>query len=129
MTRLLFWLNTLFLLAVGLVPFTTSLLTSSHGSVGSAVYAAVMAFASLMLALMALHVTAAGLERQDGKRERLRLVDFLQFLSPCVFLLSVALSFWNEDWAQRCWLLLIPIAFIPDKHDRAKHAVPAEAPR
>jgi uncharacterized membrane protein len=125
MTSLLFWLNTLFLLAVGLLPFTTSLLASSKGSVGPAVYAGVMAFACLMLTIMALHVTTAGLASPDSKGERLKPADFLQFLSAAVFLASIPISFWNVDWAQRCWLLLIPIAFIPDKHDRAKRIKPA----
>ncbi len=117
MTFVLFALNTLFLMAVGLLPFTTSLLASTHGGDATAIYASAMAFASLMLGLMDLHVTTAGLTHaEDGKGERLKPIDAWQFLSAFVFLASIPLSLWSADWAQRSWILLIPIAFIPDRH-------------
>src|SRR5579872_7342372 len=61
LSNLLIWLNILFLLGVGIIPFTTSILAESGNTVSTAVYAAVMAFASLMLGLMSLHAGMAGL--------------------------------------------------------------------
>jgi uncharacterized membrane protein len=111
----LFWLNILFLLAVGLVPFTTSLLAANGDAVATRVYAGVMAFASLMLSLMSIHTTTAGLAHAEGEKRPLRPASLLRFLSAAVFLGSIALSYWSVDKAKWFWLLLIPVAFIPDR--------------
>ena len=114
-TGTLFWLNILFLLGVGLVPFTTSLLSGSGNGVATAVYAGAMGFASLMLSLMGVHVRTAGLADPEGRPGRLARAHVVGFLSPAVFLLSLLVSFWSADAAKALWLLLIPIAFVRDR--------------
>jgi uncharacterized membrane protein len=121
-TPLLLWLNVLFLLGVGFVPFTTALLAENGGSVSTAVYALGMAFASLMLALMSAHVRLAQLSESS---DHIRAVTVMTFGTALVFLASAAAAAYNADWAKDLWFLLIPLGFIRDRHGAAAPAPPA----
>lgn len=112
LSNVLIWLNILFLLGVGMIPFTTSILAESGNAVSTAFYAAVMAFASLMLGLMSLHAGMAGLTTEAIGKERLHSVIISQFSTVAVFAVSIGVAFVNAEWAKYCWLLLIPFGFI-----------------
>lgn len=107
LTGTLFWLNTLFLLAVALVPFTTSLLAASGNGPATAIYAANMGFAAFMLGLMSVHVERQGLHG-DAPVSGWHAGHLLHFLPAAVFAGSVILCFWSPVLAQYSWLLLIP---------------------
>jgi uncharacterized membrane protein len=107
----LIWLNIAFLLGVGLVPFTTSLLAENSGAAATQVYAAVMAFSSLMLGLMSLHVVRRGLVQPDTPGEGRRGTVW-QFGTATVFALSILVAFWSADAAKYSWLILIPLGFL-----------------
>ena len=119
MTALMVWLNILFLLGVGIVPFTTSLLAENGNAVSTAVYAVGMAFASLTLAMMSVHVRLTGLVEDGAEPGHMRSVSILQFGTAIIFLTSAGLAFINPSWAKYLWLLLIPLAARRDRQ-RAK---------
>lgn len=91
------WLTFGFLAAVSALPFTTALLSRSHGTVSTVVYAGSMALASLMLSFMTIH------------RHRPAGVAMLRaLLVPLLFLASIGLAFWNPPLARLSWVLIVP---------------------
>ncbi len=112
------WLNILFLLGVGIVPFTTSLLAENGNAVSTAVYAVGMAFASLMLAMMSVHVRRNGLVEDGAEPGQLRSVSILQFGTAIIFLASAAVAFISPSGAKYLWLLMIPLAAMRDRRAR-----------
>ncbi len=95
-------LNILFLLLIGFLPFPTAVIGEFGNTVGTIFYAAAMAAAGLMFALLWRYVRAEG----------------RVFWTPLVFLLSIPLAFWSPDAAKYFWLLiLVPVFWHPtDKH-------------
>jgi uncharacterized membrane protein len=108
MTGLMTWLNILFLLGVGIVPFTTALLAENGNAVSTAVYA-VGAFASLMLGLMTVHVKLSGLLGAAAEPGQIRSISILTFGTAAVFAASAGLAFLSPDAAKYFWLILIPL--------------------
>ncbi len=96
--RRLMFLNLLFLLSIGFLPFPTAVIGEFGNAVGTVFYAAAMATAGLLLALLWRCVGAEG--------------HFLW--TPVVFLLSIPLALWSPDAAKYAWLLiLIPALWHP----------------
>lgn len=114
-TGALFWLNTLFLLAVALVPFTTSLLAASGNGTATAVYAVTIGFAAVMLGLMSVHVRLAGLSDEAPAGAGSSAGLLVNFAPAAVFFASAILSLWSPTLAQYSWFLLIPLASISDR--------------
>jgi uncharacterized membrane protein len=106
-----FWLNILFLLCIGVIPFVTSILAENSGRVGTIAYAIVVGASSLSLAATSLYAGSRHLldDRQAGTSPFAILVRSL--LSGGVFLLSIPVAFWDADAAKYFWLLLIPAGF------------------
>jgi uncharacterized membrane protein len=103
------WLNILFLLGVGMVPFTTSLLAENGNAVSTAIYAVGMAFASLMLGLMTVQASRHRLA-DEASAPTMRSTSILTFGTAAIFLASAGLAFIDSDWAKYLWLLLIPLS-------------------
>ena len=119
MTMLMVWLNVMFLLGVSVVPFTTALLAENGNAVSTAVYAVGMAFASLMLASMSVHVTFSQLFDPKLGAVHMRAISILQFGTAIIFVASAGVAFINAEWAKYLWFLLIPLGFVRDrKHPR-----------
>ena len=78
-STLLTWLHVAFLLLVGFVPFTTSVLAESGNSVATALYAAVMGTASALLGSMSVHAQLGGLTDETVAQEQMRSVTLSQF--------------------------------------------------
>lgn len=111
-SALLNWLHIAFLLLVGFVPFTTSVLAESGNSLATALYALVMGAASALLGSMSVHVQMSGVTDETIAQEQLHAVTLSQFGSAIVFFVSAAMAFINADAAKLFWLLLIPMGFI-----------------
>lgn len=91
-------LNILFLLLIGFLPFPTAVIGEFGNAVGTIFYAASMAAAGLMFALLWRYVRAEG----------------RVFWTPLVFLLSIPLALWSPDAAKYFWLLiLVPVFWHP----------------
>jgi len=118
MTGLMVWLNILFLLGVSIVPFTTALLAENGNAASTAIYALGMAFASLMLGLMSVHVRISRLQDAGVTPGHMRAVSILQFGTAIIFVASAGLAFLNQDWAKDLWFLLIPLNFVRDRRNR-----------
>jgi len=106
-----FWLNVLFLLCIGLVPFVTSVLAENPGTVATVAYATVVASVSISLAAMTLYAGGKGLLEADGAGTSMPATLIRSTLPGAVFLLSIPIAFLDADYAKYFWLLLIPAGF------------------
>jgi len=116
-TNLMVWLNIFFLLGIGVVPFTTAVLAENGNAVSTAVYAVGMAFTSIMLATMSIHVRVSGLVEDGTLPRQMHTILISQFGTAAIFLVSAGVAFINSEWAKYLWLLLIPIGFVRDRRD------------
>jgi uncharacterized membrane protein len=104
----LMWINMLFLLTVGLVPFTTNLIAESGGTLATMIYAASMVVSGLSLAgiwqyaaankMIDPHVTP------EERREHLQST----LITSLIFALSIPLSIAHADGAKFFWIALWP---------------------
>lgn len=127
MTPLMVWLNILFLLGVSIVPFTTALIAENGNAVATAIYALGMAFASLMLGLMSVHVSLSGLQDAHVTDGYLRNVLIVQFGTAVIFVASACIAFLDADWAKDLWLLLIPLNFVRERKTARRRPPSAKA--
>jgi uncharacterized membrane protein len=104
------WLNVLFLLLIGLVPFVTAIIAENGGKVATAIYAALMTALGAVLALIWAYASATGRVRNDVPRARVRRIFWLSLGTFVVFLASVPLAFVNADAGKYFWLLLVPLS-------------------
>ncbi|MCP4383816.1 MAG: DUF1211 domain-containing protein [Hyphomicrobiales bacterium] len=106
------WMNIVFLLAIGSIPFVTSVLSDNHGTVATSLYAAVMAFVSASLAVMGIHAERRGLvEKPVVPRYPLQHVA-RSLITAAIFLGSIVIAQFNPTAAQWSWLLLVPASLI-----------------
>lgn len=108
----LLWINLLFLLTIGLVPFTTSIIAENSGAVGTTLYAGTMVATGLTLAWISHHADRKGLVDPAMPKERRQREFIASVLTSAVFAISVPLSFAHPDGAKLVWLLLIPVNLI-----------------
>jgi uncharacterized membrane protein len=120
----LFWLNILFLLLIGLIPFVTAVLAENSGSVATAVYAGVMAAVSASLAASSIYASTRNLLEGEAPGSTVGWVLLRSLMSGGVFLLSIPIAFYDASAAQYFWLLLIPTGFLM----RASAPAAAKAP-
>ena len=95
-------LNILFLLLIGFLPFPTAVIGEYGNAVGTIFYAAAMAAAGLMFALLKRFVNAEG----------------RAFWTPLVFFMSIPLAFWSPDAAKYAWLLIVVPVIWPPLHQK-----------
>ncbi len=106
----LLWLNILFLLTVGFMPFVTSVLSENDGRVATILYAATMIVASLLLTVIwryAVRREHVVLPKSDRRVEALRSLTV-----PGVFALSIVVAWFVPSHARDTWLLLIPLLIL-----------------
>jgi uncharacterized membrane protein len=107
---MLLWLNILFLLAIGFVPFVTSVLSENDGRIATILYAGTMVVASLLLTLMWRHaVRRKHVALAEGQR-RTEIVR--SWTVPGVFGLSIVVAWFAPDYARYTWLMLIPLLML-----------------
>jgi uncharacterized membrane protein len=99
------WLNMLFLLVVGFVPFATTILTGHRGSVATSLYAATMIVLSLQLIGMWLYATRRALLETNGRVPTWRDVEPWIRIAA-VFAISIVVAQLHPTWARAVWLLL-----------------------
>jgi len=118
----LIWLNMLFLMTIGFVPFASSVLSEHPNATAHALYDGTMACASLLsAALWGYAITGdrlvpAGLPADVRRRS---LVGPLRVAA--VFVLSGVLAQFNEHAGRWAWLLLIPAAVEWHGRHRGRH--------
>jgi uncharacterized membrane protein len=105
-------INMIFLLTIGLVPFTTNLIAESGGTLATAVYAGIMVVSGLSLAWLWEHAWRNKLTRPSLTRgEHLRRL-WNSLLVSLVFAISVPLSVVHADLAKYFWILIVPVNFV-----------------
>ena len=108
----LLWLNMIFLLTIGVVPFTTNLLAESGGTLATVIYAATMLVSGLSLTWIWAHARRRGLidkamTKEDASRQMLSIL----FISG-IFAISVPLSISHANIAKYVWLLILPVNLV-----------------
>ncbi len=110
----LVWLNFLFLLVIGLIPFATGVISHNGGSTGTALYAGLMALCALTLNGLWAYACAAGLTDLPRRDRWRKAVPML--LVAAVFALSIPVALRWPDGAKYSWLLLIPLSIMRRFH-------------
>jgi len=108
----LLWINMVFLLTMGLVPFTTNLIAENGGTLATGIYAGTMVVSGLSLAWIWAHAERNKLLDADVTREEGRRQLLTTLMVSAVFAVSVPLSLAHSDLAKYFWLLIIPVNFI-----------------
>ncbi|HZY51260.1 MAG TPA: TMEM175 family protein [Devosia sp.] len=108
----LMWINMLFLLTVGLVPFTTNLIAESGGTISTMVYAASMVVSGLALA--GIWQYAAVNKLIDPKLSPEERREHLQatLAMSLIFGISIPLSIAHADGAKYFWIALWPAGIL-----------------
>lgn len=108
----LMWINMLFLLTVGLVPFTTNLIAESGGTVSTMIYAASMVVSGLSLAGIWQYAAVNNLIdpklTPEERREHLQAT----LMMALIFGLSIPLSIAHADGAKYFWIALWPAGIL-----------------
>jgi len=109
--RHMLFLNLLLLLCIGFVPFPTAILGEYTGSVATIFYALTMVVIGLVSALLwwyangeRRHLLVTPLAAAELQAGRLR-----SLAAPTVFLVSIAITLWNDDAAKLSWIALAPL--------------------
>lgn len=105
------WLNVLFLLTIGLVPFVTSVLSQSSTSTATMLYAATMVALGSNLTAIWAYARWRGLVAEAITPSRWRSIFWISAATASVFALSIPVAFLNAPAGQYFWLLLVPLSF------------------
>jgi uncharacterized membrane protein len=101
--------NVLQLMLTGLLPFSTSVLKSHLGALGVTIYAgnivaiSVVGWITYFVARRKPGLVSPQLTAQINRRDDLRTL-----IVVAVFGLSIAIAWWNANWAAFSWLLMLP---------------------
>jgi uncharacterized membrane protein len=114
------WLNIFFLLAVGFIPFVTSVVSQNHGSVATTLYAITMVVVASLLTSMWFYATGKGLvDSSSPLRQRWREVTpWIQI--AVVFGVSIVVAQYDPRFAKLVWLLLA----LPTRKTAAPKSLP-----
>lgn len=103
------WLNFIFLMLMGLIPFVTDVLAENGGPISTALYASLVATTSAMLVVISVVAEKRKLLEDDGEyimRERML---WPSLATAGVFLVSIPLAFVEASIAQLFWLTTFPL--------------------
>ncbi len=103
----LVWLNILFLLCLGLIPFVTGLIADNPGSVATMVYAGVMAVDLALMSALWVYATRAGLVAPALPANESRRIYWRSMYGVLVFGASIVVAWFQADVAKFMWLLLL----------------------
>jgi len=111
----LMWINMLYLLTIGLIPFVTSLLSDHGTSLATCLYAGVLVSTSLLSTLMWWYASRDPQLMPADVPESVRREGLISsLLTAAVFSLSIVIAIlWSPVAGQLSWLLLIPAGRIP----------------
>jgi uncharacterized membrane protein len=104
-------LNLVVLMLVGLMPFTTNLMSSSETKIATQLYAGILTLLGIMSALLWSYALRQGFINPLPSRQ-LRRAELAQpLLITAVFGISIAIAGVNADMAKWFWLILAPIGW------------------
>lgn len=103
------WLNFIFLMLLGLIPFVTDVLAENGGPISTVLYASLVAVISAMLVVISVVAERRKLLEDDGEyivRERML---WPSLATSGVFASSIPLAFIEASIAQLFWLTAFPL--------------------
>jgi uncharacterized membrane protein len=112
--RRLLWYNLMFLLFIGLLPFTTAIFSSTGLTLGIfpilwSFYVLDMVCIGLMLILIWAYAITHGLVNEELTPEGIRYVTVRQLVTPLIFLISGGIEFLSPStYLAQYFLLIIP---------------------
>ena len=111
----LMWINMVYLLTIGLIPFVTSLLSDHGTSLSTCLYAGVLVATSLLSTLMWWYASRDPQLMPADVSQSVRREGLVStLLTAAVFTLSIVIAIvWSPVAAQLSWLLLIPAGQAP----------------
>jgi uncharacterized membrane protein len=103
-------INLLLLMVVAFIPFPTAILSEYGNRTATIFYALTIVVTGLLSVGMWLYAARAGrlVDPQIGP-EKIRQETLRSISIPAIFLVSIALAFWNADAAKYFWLLTAPL--------------------
>jgi uncharacterized membrane protein len=104
------WLNVLFLLIIGLVPFVTAVLSQSDTSTATILYAVAMAALGAVLTAIWVYARWRGLLSEAATPTRWWTMFWVSAGTSLVFALSIPVAFLNPNAGKYFWLLLVPVS-------------------
>jgi uncharacterized membrane protein len=112
----LVWINLLFLMVVGFIPFASAVISGHSNAAAYVVYDSTMVVASLLSAATWWYASSGDRLIAPGLSPALRRQSFIAPLRVAVvFALSLVLAFVTPVAARWAWLLLIPAAIDPPR--------------
>jgi uncharacterized membrane protein len=118
------WINLLFLMAIGFVPFASSVLSSHENATSFIFYDATMVVAALLSAATWAYASAGDRLTDPGLDPALRRRGLTGPLRVgAAFAVSLLLTLVAPHYARWAWLLLIPAAFGQKNHKATHEAV------
>lgn len=122
------WLNFLFLLLLGLLPFATDVLAEDGGLVGTVLYASLVAVVSFLLVLISLIAERRGLLADEGEHLMRERMLWPSLATSGVFATSIPLAFLETTTAQIYWFVAFPLnAWLWRRWRRARDASSAQS--
>jgi TMEM175 potassium channel family protein len=111
----LMWINMVYLMTIGLIPFVTSLLSDHGTALSTCLYAGVLVATSLLSTLSWWYAARDPQLMPADVPESVRREGLLStLLTAAVFALSIVIALvWSPVAGQLSWLLLIPAGRIP----------------
>ena len=108
----LIWLNVVFLMFVGVVPFASSLISENSGVTSTIFYAATMFAVAMTLSVIWLYARRAGLILPTAPEwlDRSQLIRTVGV--GLVFLLSIGIAPFSPDAAKLSWLLILLVYLV-----------------
>ncbi len=108
----LVWLNLLFLLSLGLIPFASSVLSESHGRLGTIIYAGLIVLSALMVQMFWLYARAAKLTTANLTKKEARAAGLPSVIVSAVFALSIPIAFFSPGGAEMTWGLVLAALYV-----------------
>jgi uncharacterized membrane protein len=109
----LIWLNLLFLLFIVVIPFSTSVLSLHLIRLSVMVYAALMACAGYMHAVLRLHIGSKGrLTDRNRSSFYTKKAVLMSLFAPIGFTVSIGIAFVNALAAQLFWVIILLTHFL-----------------
>jgi uncharacterized membrane protein len=107
----LMWLNMLFLLTIGIVPFNGNLIAESHGALATILYAGTMMVSGLSLTAIWQYAVSKKFTDPKLTREEALAYPIGGVLIALIFLLSMPIALYDAEWAKFFWILIWPVNF------------------
>lgn len=99
------WLNMLYLLTIGFIPFVTSVIAENGGAVATAFYAAVVCLTSVVGTIICIYAEQAGLATHAEVLHHSRNGSLV---TAAVFLASIPVAFLDPTAGKLFWILILP---------------------